>query len=216
MFVCRGGYNGPLITPVSPRPSGAGQPCQESHSVSFEPDNYQSPLAGRYASAEMRQLFSPQKKFGTWRKLWLALAEGEHELGLNISEQQLDELRANLGPIDFAAAAEYENKLRHDVMSHVHAWGDQCPKARGILHPIEQIPLVRQIRQPNDLDDRYRVLQPGNAQSKVRAVVVIVRQDNHDMARQRAPVRLMRRLGPVGRTDGRYIQLTAGIRGLLQ
>ena len=102
--------------------------------MSFEPDNYASPLAGRYASEDMRRLFSPRMKFGTWRKLWLALAEGEHELGLGITQEQLDELRANMEPIDFAAADEYEKKLRHDVMSHVHAWGDQCPKARGILH----------------------------------------------------------------------------------
>ena len=97
-------------------------------------ENYQSPLAGRYASREMRFLFSSQKKFRTWRELWIALAEGEAELGLGISEEQLEELRNNIDPIDFAAAAEYEKKLRHDVMSHVHAWGDACPKARGILH----------------------------------------------------------------------------------
>jgi adenylosuccinate lyase len=99
-----------------------------------ETENYQSPLAGRYASAEMRRLFSAQKKFSTWRLLWLALAEGEEELGLNISKAQLDELRSNLEPINFEVAEEYEAKLRHDVMSHVHAWGDQCPNARGILH----------------------------------------------------------------------------------
>jgi adenylosuccinate lyase len=102
--------------------------------LSTEHENYQSPLAGRYASREMRRLFSAQKKFSTWRLLWLALAEAEAELGLAISEEQLDELRANLEPIDFAAAGKYEEKLRHDVMSHVHAWGDVCPKARGILH----------------------------------------------------------------------------------
>jgi adenylosuccinate lyase len=102
--------------------------------LSTEHENYDSPLAGRYASREMRFLFSPQKKFSTWRRLWLALAEGEAELGLEISTEQLAELRANLEPIDFAAAAEYEKKLRHDVMSHIHAWGDVCPRARGILH----------------------------------------------------------------------------------
>jgi len=102
--------------------------------VTADFENYQSPLAGRYASREMRFLFSSQKKFRTWRELWIALAEGEAELGLGISEEQLEELRNNIDPIDFAAAAEYEKKLRHDVMSHVHAWGDACPKARGILH----------------------------------------------------------------------------------
>jgi len=102
--------------------------------VSVDHDTYQNPLAGRYASEAMRKLFSPRMKFGTWRKLWIALAESEAELGLPISEEQLDELRANFEPIDFDKAQEYERELRHDVMSHVHAWGDQCPKARGILH----------------------------------------------------------------------------------
>jgi len=99
-----------------------------------DPTTYANPLAGRYASAEMRFNFSPQKKFTTWRKLWLALAECERELGLPISEEQLDELRATVEELNLEVAEEYERKLRHDVMSHVHAWGDQCPKARGILH----------------------------------------------------------------------------------
>jgi len=102
--------------------------------VSSEHETYQSPLAGRYASEEMRRLFSAETKFGTWRRLWLALAEAEAELGLDIREEQLAELRANLEPIDFEAAAEHEQRLRHDVMAHVHTWGDACPKARGILH----------------------------------------------------------------------------------
>ena len=102
--------------------------------MSSEHETYQSPLAGRYASEEMRRLFSAETKFGTWRRLWLALAEGEAELGLDISEEQLAELRAKLEPIDFEAAAEHERRLRHDVMAHVHTWGDACPKARGILH----------------------------------------------------------------------------------
>jgi len=102
--------------------------------VSSEHETYQSPLAGRYASEEMRRLFSAETKFGTWRRLWLALAESEAELGLDIREEQLAELRANLEPIDFEAAAEHERRLRHDVMAHVHTWGDSCPKARGILH----------------------------------------------------------------------------------
>lgn len=102
--------------------------------MSSEHETYQSPLAGRYASEEMRRLFSAETKFGTWRRLWLALAEAEAELGLDISEEQLAELRAKLEPIDFEAAAEHERRLRHDVMAHVHTWGDACPKARGILH----------------------------------------------------------------------------------
>jgi adenylosuccinate lyase len=97
-------------------------------------DNYSNPLTTRYATSDMRSLFSPQRKFSTWRRLWLALAEAEAELGLGIEESQLAELRATLDEIDFDAARAYEEKLRHDVMAHVHAWGDQCPKARGILH----------------------------------------------------------------------------------
>lgn len=99
-----------------------------------DPTTYSNPLAGRYASEAMRFNFSPQKKFTTWRKLWLALAESERELGLPISEEQIDELRATVDELNLEVAEEYERKLRHDVMSHVHAWGDQCPKARGILH----------------------------------------------------------------------------------
>lgn len=97
-------------------------------------NTYANPLAGRYASAEMRFNFSPRKKFTTWRKLWIALAESEQELGLPITDEQLDELRATAEELNLDVAEEYERKLRHDVMSHVHAWGDQCPKARGILH----------------------------------------------------------------------------------
>ena len=97
-------------------------------------DVYDNPLIGRYASAEMSRLWSPQTKHSTWRKLWVALAEAEAELGLNISKQQVDELRAHVDDIDFAAAARYELQLRHDVMAHVHAYGDVCPTARPIIH----------------------------------------------------------------------------------
>ena len=97
-------------------------------------DEYVNPLVLRYASREMSAAFSPQRKHSTWRRLWLALAEAEHELGLPISDAQLDELRAHLDDIDFKAAARYEKKLRHDVMAHVHALGDQCPAARPIIH----------------------------------------------------------------------------------
>ncbi len=96
--------------------------------------NYESPLSSRYASEAMRENFSPHKKFTTWRQLWIALAEGEQELGLPIDDEQLAELRAHAADVDFDAAAKYEAELRHDVMAHVHAWGDQCPKARGIVH----------------------------------------------------------------------------------
>lgn len=95
---------------------------------------YESPLASRNASPEMQAVWSPRKKFTTWRKLWLALAEAQAELGLPITEAQLEELRAHQDDIDFAAAATYEKKLRHDVMAHVHALGDQAPAARPIIH----------------------------------------------------------------------------------
>ena len=96
--------------------------------------NYSSPLSSRYASEAMRFNFSDSKKFTTWRKLWIALAESEQELGIDISNAQLDELRSHADDVDFEAAAKYEAELRHDVMAHVHAWGDQCPTARPIVH----------------------------------------------------------------------------------
>ncbi|MFC1806292.1 lyase family protein, partial [Planctomycetota bacterium] len=97
-------------------------------------DEYVNPLVTRYASRAMSAVFSPQRKHSTWRRLWLALAEAEHELGLPITKAQLAELRKHLDDIDFKAAARYEKQLRHDVMAHVHAFGDQCPKARPIIH----------------------------------------------------------------------------------
>lgn len=95
---------------------------------------YDNPLIERYASREMCAQFGPQKKFSTWRRLWVALAEAEHELGLPITREQIDELKAHVDDVDFDAAAAYEKKLRHDVMAHVHAYGDVCPNARGIIH----------------------------------------------------------------------------------
>lgn len=95
---------------------------------------YESPFSGRYSSAEMQYLFSSQKKFSTWRRLWLSLAKAEKALGLDISDEQIEEMGAHLDDIDFAKAAEYEKKLRHDVMAHIHTFGEQCPKARPIIH----------------------------------------------------------------------------------
>src|SRR5215475_6632471 len=95
---------------------------------------YENPLIRRYASPEMSRLWGEQKKFRTWRQLWVWLAEAEAELGLAISQAQIDELRRNIDNIDFAAADAHERRLRHDVMAHVHAYGDQCPQARGIIH----------------------------------------------------------------------------------
>lgn len=97
-------------------------------------DLYNTPLNSRYASKEMSYLFSPDMKFKTWRKLWVALAEGEKELGLNITEEQLAELRANVENINYEVAEQKEKEVRHDVMSHVYAYGVQCPKAKGIIH----------------------------------------------------------------------------------
>ncbi len=95
---------------------------------------YESPLNKRYASKEMSYLFSDEKKFKTWRKLWVALAESERELGLNITEEQVDELKAHVEDINYEVAEEREKEVRHDVMSHVYAYGVQCPKAKGIIH----------------------------------------------------------------------------------
>ena len=97
-------------------------------------DRYQSPLSERYASKEMQYIFSPDMKFRTWRKLWIALAETEKELGLNISQEQIDELKAHAEDINYEVAREREKEVRHDVMSHVYAYGIQCPKAKGIIH----------------------------------------------------------------------------------
>ena len=96
--------------------------------------SYESPLCSRYASERMQYIFSPDYKFLTWHRLWLALAENEMKLGLNVTAEQVAELRENLGVIDYEAAERYERELRHDVMAHIRAWGDHCPKARGIIH----------------------------------------------------------------------------------
>ena len=97
-------------------------------------DRYTSPLSERYASKEMQYIFSPEKKFRTWRRLWIALAETEKELGLNITDEQIEELKAHKDDINFEVAKEREKEVRHDVMSHVYAYGVQCPKAKGIIH----------------------------------------------------------------------------------
>ena len=97
-------------------------------------DRYQSPLSERYASKEMQYIFSPDRKFKTWRKLWVALAEVEKELGLPISSEQIDELKAYQDEINYDVAIQREKEVRHDVMSHVYAYGVQCPKAKGIIH----------------------------------------------------------------------------------
>ena len=95
---------------------------------------YNSPLNSRYASKEMSFIFSDDMKFSTWRKLWVALAEGERSLGINITEEQINELKANINNINYDEARKREKEVRHDVMSHVYAYGLQCPNAKGIIH----------------------------------------------------------------------------------
>lgn len=95
---------------------------------------YSNPLAERYSSKEMLENFSPDKKFSTWRKLWIALAESEKELGLHITDEQIAEMKANIYNIDYELAAKKESEFRHDVMAHVHTFGTQAPKAMPIIH----------------------------------------------------------------------------------
>ena len=97
-------------------------------------DTYETPLNSRYASREMQQIFSPDRKFTTWRKLWVALAESEMEMGLPVTQKQVDELKAHVEDIDYEAARRHEERTRHDVMAHVLAYGDVCPNARGVIH----------------------------------------------------------------------------------
>ena len=97
-------------------------------------ENYISPFSTRYASKEMQYVFSEKFKFTTWRKLWVALAKAEKHLGLNITDEQIEEMEANVDNINFDVAQEREKIVRHDVMSHVYAFGKQCPKAEAIIH----------------------------------------------------------------------------------
>ena len=97
-------------------------------------DRYHHPLSDRYASREMQRIFSPKNRYGTWRRIWLALAEGEAETGLPIPAEALEQMRAALDTLDLAKAAEYERRFRHDVMAHVHLFGDDAPAAKGIIH----------------------------------------------------------------------------------
>ncbi|WP_461256281.1 adenylosuccinate lyase [Treponema sp. R80B11-R83G3] len=98
------------------------------------PDRYENPLCKRYASAQMQYIFSDDNKFSTWRKLWIALAESQKELGLDISADQIDEMKAHITDINYETAAKIEAETRHDVMAHIRAFGEQCPKAKPIIH----------------------------------------------------------------------------------
>ena len=97
-------------------------------------ERYQHPLSDRYASREMQRIFSPANRYGTWRRLWLALAESEAELGLPITDEALEQMRGALDKLDLEKAAEYERRFRHDVMAHVHLYGDDAPAAKAIIH----------------------------------------------------------------------------------
>ena len=97
-------------------------------------DKYVSPLCERYADEKMQKIFSPDNRYSTWRKLWVALAESEKELGLNITDEQIAEMKLHIYDIDYEKEAEYERQLRHDVMAHIYTYGDSCPTARGIIH----------------------------------------------------------------------------------
>jgi len=130
-----------METCVTDSPNVASFQLEATHEYAtdaFEIDatrrKYENPLADRYSSQEMNFNWSPQKKFSTWRRLWLALAQGEKELGLSITEEQLNEMKANLDNINFKYAEQKERELRHDVMSHIHAFGALCPKAMPIIH----------------------------------------------------------------------------------
>lgn len=140
---------------MSPRTDPAS-PLESPH------DSYQSPLAGRYASDEMKRIWSARHKYELWRKIWLAVAQAQHEVGLPVTKAQVDELAANLDVTDddIALAERYEAELRHDVMSHVHAWGDKCPGAKGIIHlgmtsqDVNDNCELIQLRQAAELIDR--------------------------------------------------------------
>ena len=97
-------------------------------------NKYESPLSSRYASQEMQYIFSPDKKFSTWHRLWIALARAEMELGLPVTQAQVSQMEEHVDDIDYEVAARYEKELRHDVMAHIHAYGDQCPDAMPIIH----------------------------------------------------------------------------------
>jgi len=116
------------MNPMTDKYSGNSDSLTDPH------DRWDNPLASRYASAEMSRLWSDNNRYRLWRQTWLALAEAEAELGLPISAAQIAEMRAHLTPIDFAKAADYEKKMRHDVFAHLHTFGDACPLARPILH----------------------------------------------------------------------------------
>lgn len=134
---------------------------------------YENPLNGRYSSDEMKYIFSPDFKFTTWRKLWTALAEAEKELGLNITEEQIKELKENQYNIDYDKAAQYEKELRHDVMAHIRTYGDACPSAKGIIHLGATSAFV---------GDNTDVIQYYEGLKQVRKLLIILIKNLSDFA----------------------------------
>ncbi len=122
-------------------------------------DEYHSPLEGRYASKDMKYIFSDERKFREWRKLWLLLAEAEKGLGLNISDEQIDELKAHLDDIDYEKADAYERETRHDVMAHILAFGQQCPKAKPIIHLGATSCYVKDNEEMSGMADALRLIE---------------------------------------------------------
>ena len=122
-------------------------------------DRYVSPLSERDASREMQYILSPDKQFRTWRRLWIALAETEKELGLNITDEQIEELKSHADDINYDVAKEREKIVRHDVMSHVYAYGVQCPKAKGIIHLVCRLLLVKKKTDTNIMAEALKLVR---------------------------------------------------------
>lgn len=141
-------------------------------------DTYESPLSTRYASNEMKGLFSPHTKYKVWRKLWVALAEAEKELGIDITKAQIEELKAHINTIDFTEVRRYEKELRHEVMAHIHAYGDQCPQAKGIIHLGATSSYVM---------DNGDLIQEQNALKLIKGkLVLLIEKLNHISLKQAA------------------------------
>jgi adenylosuccinate lyase len=121
-----------VLTPDTNKPNTGADAMPPENADSHS--RYESPLVSRNASEAMVRLWSPQVKFSTWRKIWLAIAESQQALGLGITDEQIRQMRDHVEDIDFARAADYERRLRHDVMAHIHTFGDAAPAAKGIIH----------------------------------------------------------------------------------
>ena len=193
-------------------------------------DRYVSPLSERYASKEMQYIFSPDKKFRTWRRLWIALAETEKELGLPITQEQIDELKAHKDEINFDVAKEREKLVRHDVMSHVYAYGVQCPTAKGIIHlgatscyvgdntdiiiMTEALKLVRKklisvLDELAKFADKYKA-QPTTVGKRATLWMMELKQDLDDLDYVLGSLRLLGSKGTTG-TQASFLELFDGV-----